>query len=583
MTSLSIPIETYQLSGFVNFAIEVDRPQDILEKTDANNTDSFRIDVAPAAPRDYGDAAEAYPVMLRQDGARHLLVRDQSRQPLLALGERIDTELDGQPSTGIGDDLTGFDEDGVEFNAQELIQGHTTAVKVTVSGSVNGLLNAWIDFNNDFDWQDEGEQIFKDVALSPGVHFLTFTIPDDAVADGTYARFRLSTTGGLGTTGLAGDGEVEDYRLFIQPAVVEVVGRHLFYNNSNLDGDAEASENDDAAMAPDKQALLPGATASFANYSSYSRGLNGLMIDITNLRQSELSTEDFLFRVGNGSDISNWQPAPAPVSITVREGAGDGGSDRVTIIWEDGAIQKQWLQVVVLSDANGGSLGLAGDDVFYFGNAIGESGNSARDARVNLSDVAAARENQTGFGFATVVNDYDYNRDRRVNLSDVAIARENQSGFTPLQLITAPLRVGRVQTLQVLSTAHKSSGLPSSVAAPVSADVNGVHPKPGEEAIAVEAAREEEARRGLTLAAMPSNSGDEGVPMEPVQDPTSDSGEALAARVEVEQQPVVQSTRSKSGAVSVTAASVPGVASPYTAELLLLEEDPIDLNVVEIP
>ena len=50
---------------------------------------------------------------------------------------------------------------------------------------------------------------------------------------------------------------------------------------------------------------------------------------------------------------------------------GTGGSDRVTIIWDDNAIEKQWLQVTVKATDN---TGLVADDVFYFGNAVGEAG-----------------------------------------------------------------------------------------------------------------------------------------------------------------------------------------------------------------
>src|SRR6185503_12092782 len=48
-----------------------------------------------------------------------------------------------------------------------------------------------------------------------------------------------------------------------------VAGRHVFYNNSKFDG-ASAAVNaaDDGAVAPDKLALLPGQTASFANFTS---------------------------------------------------------------------------------------------------------------------------------------------------------------------------------------------------------------------------------------------------------------------------------------------------------------------------
>ena len=56
------------------------------------------------------------------------------------------------------------------------------------------------------------------------------------------------------------------------PAVVvaEVVGRHIFYNNSHFDlHDPGANVSDDMAIATDKQALLPGEAAAFLNYTSY--------------------------------------------------------------------------------------------------------------------------------------------------------------------------------------------------------------------------------------------------------------------------------------------------------------------------
>ena len=43
---------------------------------------------------------------------------------------------------------------------------------------------------------------------------------------------------------------------------------------------------DDAAIATDKTALLPGETASLANYTSYSRGINGIMVDLIGAAQS---------------------------------------------------------------------------------------------------------------------------------------------------------------------------------------------------------------------------------------------------------------------------------------------------------
>ena len=144
--------------------------------------------------------------------------------------------------------------------------------------------------------------------------------------------------------------------------------------------------------------------------------------------------EDFDFRVGTEGAPGAWAPAPPPVSITVRPGAGTGGSDRVTVIWEDGAIRNEWLQVTLKADT---ATGITSPDVFYFGNAVGESGNSTADAIVNASDELAARTDLHNFlNPAAVTNAHDFNRDGRVDATDEIIARNSQTtAANALQLI----------------------------------------------------------------------------------------------------------------------------------------------------
>ena len=250
-----------------------------------------------------------------------------------------------------------------------------------------------------------------------------------------------------------------------------VVGRQIFYNNSVFDGNNPGpGEGDDFAIAPPpslydpaetdkqlgKQALLPGQTASLVNYTNYSRGINGIMVDIVGLGGRAVTAADFAFKVGNSSDTSQWSLAPAPLSVTVRRGAGANSSDRVTIIWADedpltaqrepGAISNEWLQATVLSDASGGSLGLAHDDVFYFGNAIGETGDSPSDAKVNATDILAGRSHwHLASDPAPIYDAYDFDRDGLVNpeSADETIASRNQTNFlTALALITAPAAAG---------------------------------------------------------------------------------------------------------------------------------------------
>jgi hypothetical protein len=229
---------------------------------------------------------------------------------------------------------------------------------------------------------------------------------------------------------------VENGKISIVPA--RVVAHHVFYNNSAFDGnDRAANAADDLAIAPDKHALLPGQQASFANYTSYSRGLNGVMLDVEGLpADTTLSVDDFVFRLGRSSAVGSWQLAPPP-AISVRRGAGVEGSDRVTLVWPDNAIDNAWLEVRV---KHGARTLLGHDQFFYFGNAIGETGNAAANAFVTSIDVIGARDHQRGpFDLAPLDDVYDFNRDRIVSSSDVIMARDHQVGaLLALPLISPP-------------------------------------------------------------------------------------------------------------------------------------------------
>ena len=232
-----------------------------------------------------------------------------------------------------------------------------------------------------------------------------------------------------------GGGEYTLHAELVDPDAV--VGRHLFYNNSAFDGaDLGAGPLDDQAMALDKVALRPGETASWANYTSYSRGINGIMVDLPNPGGIPTAA-DFDFRVGNNDQPGSWESAPDPTSVTIRPGAGVAGSDRVTVIWQDNLIENQWLQVIVLAND---TTGLSAPDRFYFGNIVGESGDSPEHSRVDVLDEIAARNHPHTFLFPAAVDDpFDFNRDQRVDATDQLIARRSlKSSIEELHRLTAP-------------------------------------------------------------------------------------------------------------------------------------------------
>ncbi|MCP4550048.1 MAG: T9SS type A sorting domain-containing protein [bacterium] len=160
---------------------------------------------------DFGDAMDpSYPTLLSSDGARHIVAYNS-----IILGGAIDSEPDGQPDpAAMGDDMSGIpDEDGVAFIGVISPGGTGT---VDVFASHHGFLDAWIDFDGDGGWTQSYDQIFNSYPLVPGLNTLQYAVPTTGTPGHvSFARFRCSTYGGLGFTGLAYNGEVEDYEVWI--------------------------------------------------------------------------------------------------------------------------------------------------------------------------------------------------------------------------------------------------------------------------------------------------------------------------------------------------------------------------------
>ncbi|MEQ8820457.1 MAG: choice-of-anchor Q domain-containing protein [Sumerlaeia bacterium] len=193
---------------------------------------------------DYGDVPLPYPVGNIDDGARHKAGADlEDVTP--RFGDLVDYELDGLPSPNADNDDSSAldDEDGYFSSAGELPEeiclpdDVTSQTIVLLGGQMNtvlfraigpGKVNAFIDLNGDFDWFDDAaDQIAsdQDIPAPGGITDLTtfeFMAPDGLPNNRnnrTFGRFRISTAGGDRPFGAADDGEVEDYPVFLIPAI----------------------------------------------------------------------------------------------------------------------------------------------------------------------------------------------------------------------------------------------------------------------------------------------------------------------------------------------------------------------------
>ena len=136
----------------------------------------------------------------------------------IKIGATTDTETAITANTAAtGDDITGTDdEDGVTLPASVLLGAASSmTVNVTNSSGASVFLNIWIDFNRNGLLTDAGEQVAANTVIATGTSnsnkTVSFTVPATATVGTAGVRVRLTSTSTPGSTGLSGNGEVEDY------------------------------------------------------------------------------------------------------------------------------------------------------------------------------------------------------------------------------------------------------------------------------------------------------------------------------------------------------------------------------------
>lgn len=184
---------------------------------------------------DFGDAPDRatgvgknnYQTLAADGGPSHIIDGSATK---LFLGAGVDGEPGTQQNlqAGLDDQFSGTgrdDEDGV-FNALDLVNtlGAPSVVTLRATNLTgrSAKLSGWIDFNQNgvFENATERAMITVPEATTNGIFTLTFPMDRGPVVGKTFARFRLSTdVAASNPTGIASDGEVEDYPFEIRNRV----------------------------------------------------------------------------------------------------------------------------------------------------------------------------------------------------------------------------------------------------------------------------------------------------------------------------------------------------------------------------
>ena len=182
--------------------------------TDINVGDGHAM--AITIPADYGDAPASYGV------AAHNVTG--STNPLMG-NSTIDVENAMQAS----DDSTDLDDETIVV--PPLRRNVQASFTIPVVNGTGKYLSAWIDWNDDGDFADAGEQIASNIVdggagdtnSTSGIIGFSAAVPGTAVTtSGTWGRFRFSSTSGMTSASMAADGEVEDHTFRIATATVDL-------------------------------------------------------------------------------------------------------------------------------------------------------------------------------------------------------------------------------------------------------------------------------------------------------------------------------------------------------------------------
>ncbi len=221
-------------------------------------------------------------------------------------------------------------------------------------------------------------------------------------------------------------------------AVNEVTRSVVYYKGSSFAGLGVASASDPSiAIAKSGNSSV---ALGFANLTSTSLGINGVVLDIARMPSTSLTAADFVFRMsptGLFDAASNpprsWTSAPSPTGIFVTPATATTPA-RVRVEWNNGQIANRWLQLQVLNTAQ---TGLPVTQVFYLGNLQGELNGQVLANAFFVSNADLTAVNPIG-SVATVSERRDIDKNRFVLNSDGVLIRNSINAGLALRLITIP-------------------------------------------------------------------------------------------------------------------------------------------------
>lgn len=305
---------------------------------------------------------------------------------------------------------------------------------ITVGFSSDGTTEDAVIWDTTGTWSSSGQAtLLTDALVAAGIDVSQWT----SLTRATSVSDNGKTIAGYGVW--AADGSTRGFVADLSKNT-QIDARRVFYNNCFYDGNnvginaGTGSKTDSDAIDTTKSPLMIGGGAStFANWTGYNKGLNGLIYDISDPEVDPVAS-DFVFedagRFATGATLVN----PSAVGMIVLQ-ASSPRKVRMVFTFADGSLKNTWLKVTI-----GTGFGLPASETHFWGNAAGDTGtgNVSPNVLTNASDELAARSNPTtAINRSPVTDRYDINKTSLVDGSDQLWIRSNPTtSLTCLKFVT---------------------------------------------------------------------------------------------------------------------------------------------------
>ena len=278
------------------------------------------------------------------------------------LGPTVTAERNGQPSPGADADSG---DDGVVATTGFNV-GQETTLQVTAGAA--GTLGVWLDADRSgtFDADERSE-----FALAAGSNTIRLAVPADGVVGNTYARFRFATDSAdvADPVGVAADGEVEDYRVAVEPTdaaptVTAIAGSRT---GTQADFTVSFSEAVTGVDAGDFSLVTTGGAGG--TIASVAGSGDTRVVTVTGL----LGAGTLALRLDDDDSVTDTGVRRQPLA-----GGADGGTDSNTLTFD--------LQPPTAVATSATRTGTTGEFVFAFSEDV--TGVDGSDFRLDATGTA---------------------------------------------------------------------------------------------------------------------------------------------------------------------------------------------------